>query len=116
SHHLDYRANVLLPMSCMGKEVTHATPGMTAAAAQDPSFSRSQLFSRGAKTGAALLVGGAALWYAESAKAEPLPDGDLAYARLLVGLELLSIDFYARALDAKQFKRHGQKKLREALG
>jgi len=101
----------------MGREDIHATPGTAAvAAAQNPSFSRSQLFSRGAKTGAALLVGGAALRYVESAKADPLTDGDLAYARLLVGLELLSIDFYARALEAKQFKPHGQKKLREALG
>ena len=115
SHSLDYRASRLLPMSCMGRKVIHATPGIAAGAAQDPSFSRSQLFSRGARTGAALLVGGTALRYAESAKADPLPEGDLAYARLLVGLELLSIDFYARALDAKQYKPHGQKKLREAL-
>jgi len=80
-----------------------------------PPLTRSQLLSRGAKAGAGLFLAGTALRFAEPAKAEPLPDGDLAYARLLVGLELLSIDLYTRALAAKQFKRHGQKKLREAL-
>ena len=29
-----------------------------------------------------------------------VPDGDLAYARLLVALELLSLDFYTRAIGA----------------
>ncbi len=79
-------------------------------------MSRSQLFSRGVKTGAAVLLAGSALGtLAESARAEPLSDGDLAYARLLVGLELLSIDFYAKAIDAKQFKTPVQKRLRHAL-
>ena len=32
------------------------------------------------------------------------PDGDLAYARLLVGVELLSLDFYARAIGARRFE------------
>jgi ferritin-like protein len=31
------------------------------------------------------------------------PDGDLAYARLLVALELLSLDFYSRALRSGRF-------------
>jgi hypothetical protein len=78
-------------------------------------ITRSQLLSRGAKAGAALLVGGAALRLTDTARAEPLSDGDLAYARLLVGLELLSIDFYSRAIAANKFKPSVQKRLREAL-
>jgi hypothetical protein len=78
-------------------------------------LTRAQLLTRGAKGGAALLAGASALRFTDAAKAEPLPDNDLAYARLLVGVELLSIDFYARAVDAKLFKKVGQKKLREAL-
>jgi hypothetical protein len=82
-----------------------------------PSLSRAQLLGLGAKGGAALLLGGAALGpLAATAQADPLPDGDLAFARLLVGIELLSIDFYSRAVEAKRFRAHGQKKLREALG
>lgn len=103
-------------MSCMGNEVERRSFPAPADAAVSPSLTRSQLFSRSAKTGAALFVAGSALGrFAETAHAEPLSDGDLAYARLLVGLELLSIDFYARALEAKKFKAHGQKRLREAL-
>jgi hypothetical protein len=98
-------------MFCMGSETVLNSASSTANAP----LTRSQLFSRGAKTGAALLVAGSALRFAETAKADPLAEGDLAYARLLVGLELLSIDFYTRALGAKRFKPLGQKKLREAL-
>ena len=100
----------------MGIEVICTTPPVTANKQLDPPLTRSQLFSRGAKTGAALLVAGSALGrFADTAKAEPLSDGDLAYARLLIGLELLSIDFYARSLAAKQFKAPAQKRLRTAL-
>src|SRR4051794_29707545 len=99
-------------MTCMGRDdICTASPISAAipdaqlpasAGPAGPSFTRSKLLLRGAKAGAALLVGGAALGaQAANAGAEPLPDGDLAYARLLVGVELLSIDFYARALDAK---------------
>ena len=65
------------------------------------SMTRAQLFSRGAKGGAALLVAGTALsQFAESAAADPLPASDLAYARLLVGAELLASDFYSQAVAA----------------
>ena len=37
---------------------------------------------------------------AESASADPLPVMDLAYARLLVGAELLAADFYQQAIAA----------------
>jgi hypothetical protein len=63
-----------------------------------PSMTRAQLFSRTAKGGAALLVAGSALGqFVGTAAADPLPDADLAYARLLVATELLGADFYARA-------------------
>jgi hypothetical protein len=59
---------------------------------------RAQLLGRGVP---ALLAGGTALgWLAGSAAAEPLPSGDLAYARLLVGAELLAADFYTQAIAA----------------
>ena len=96
----------------MGSEVIVTTPPI----AVDPPLTRSQFLTRGAKTGAALLVAGSALGpLAATAKADPFSEGDLAYARLLVGLELLSINFYSRALAAKQLRPHGQKRLREAL-
>ena len=64
-----------------------------------PSLTRAQLFSSTAKGGAALLVAGSALGqFVGTAAADPLPDGDLAYARLLVATELLGADFYATAI------------------
>jgi rubrerythrin len=68
--------------------------------------SRGQFFSRGAKGGAALLLAGS---FAESlvgsaAAADTVPDSDLAYARLLVGGELLALDFYARAIASKRLR------------
>ncbi len=96
----------------MGSEAIDTAPPISV----DAPLTRSQLLSRSAKTGAALLVTGAGFGrFAEAAKADLLSDGDLAYARLLIGLELLSIDFYARALAAKQLKPPGQKRLRQAL-
>lgn len=100
----------------MGSEVIGVTPPAAVNTQLNLPLTRSQLLSRGAKSGAALLVAGSALGrFADTANADLLSDGDLAYARLLVGLELLSIDFYARSLAAKQFKPPAQKKLREAL-
>jgi hypothetical protein len=59
------------------------------------------LLSRSAKGGATLLVAGSALGrFVETASAAPLPTGDLAYARLLVGVELLASDFYSQAIAA----------------
>jgi hypothetical protein len=65
------------------------------------SITRGQLLSRSAKGGAALLVGGSARSeFVGAAAAAPLPTGDLAYARLLVGVELLASDFYTQAIAA----------------
>ena len=49
---------------------------------------------------------------ADTAAADPLSDNDLALARLLVGVELLSIDFYLRAMNSGEFRPVGQKYLR----
>jgi hypothetical protein len=66
------------------------------------SISRGQLLSRSARDGAALLVAGSALGqFVAEAAADPLPGSDLAYARLLVGAELLASDFYTQALAAR---------------
>jgi Ferritin-like domain len=68
--------------------------------------SRGQLISRSAKGGAALLLTGslAGSLVGSAAAADTVPDGDLAYARLLVGAELLGLDFYARAIASKRLR------------
>ena len=64
-----------------------------------------------------MLVAGAGFGaLAETAAADPLADNDLAFARLLVGVELLSIDYYVRALSANRFGAVGRKYLRTAFG
>jgi Ferritin-like domain len=66
----------------------------------DP-ITRGRLLSRSAKGGAALLVAGSALGrFAGTAAADPPLTADLAYARLLVGAELLAADFYLVAIAA----------------
>jgi hypothetical protein len=70
------------------------------------SISRAQLLSRSAKGGAVLLVGGSALGrFAATAMADPVPMADLAYARLLVGFELLAATFYKQAIAAANTSR-----------
>ena len=80
---------------------------------QDEGLTRAGLLFAGARRGAALIVAGGAFGaLAETASADPLSDNDLAFARLLVGAELLSIDFYTRALNAAKFKAVGHKYIR----
>ena len=65
------------------------------------SITRGQLFSRGAKSSAVLLAGGSVLGqFVDTAAASPLSTTDLAYARLLVGAELLASDFYSQGVAA----------------
>jgi hypothetical protein len=68
--------------------------------------SRGQLISRGAKGGAALLLAGSfgGSLVESAVAADTVPDSDLAYARLLVGAELLGLDFYARAIASKRLR------------
>jgi Ferritin-like domain len=78
-------------------------------------LSRAQLVTRGLKGGAAILVAGSATGVvAGSASADAIPDDDLAYARLLVAVELLGADFYARAISSKRFDGKAQASLRHA--
>jgi len=62
---------------------------------------RAEFVSRSA---ALFVVGSAVGALAEPAAADPLPAGDLAYARLLVGAELLASDFYGQAVAAANAK------------
>jgi Ferritin-like domain len=64
-------------------------------------INRADLLRRGVRGGAALVVAGAAVGVlTESASADPLSTNDLAYARLLVGAELLASNFYSQAIAA----------------
>jgi hypothetical protein len=68
-------------------------------------LSRADLLARGGK-GAALLVAGSALGFVrEAAAADTVPDGDLAYARLFVTVELLALGFYGSAIASKHFDK-----------
>jgi hypothetical protein len=79
-------------------------------------FSRKQLFVRGARGGSTLILAGSlAGALTNSAAAAPISDDDLAYARLLVGVELLAADFYATAIAAKQFGAVETKVMKHAL-
>src|SRR5690242_7927221 len=78
-------------------------------------MTRAQLLSRGAMGGAALLVAGAAAGgLAGAAAADPLTTADLAYARLLVGAELLAADFYGQAIAASNSRPGVMRSLRKA--
>ena len=80
------------------------------------SLTRAQLLTRGAKGGTALLVAGAAFTQLiETAAADPLPSADLAYARLLVGAELLASDFYTQAINASVTGKSVTKYLKRAF-
>lgn len=78
-------------------------------------FSRAELVSRGAKGGAALAITGSVLGsLAGVARADVLPDNDLAYLRLLIVAELLGADFYGNAIEAQPYGSFGRKVLRLA--
>jgi len=59
-------------------------------------------------TRSGFLASAATLAVAPAALADPLPDSDLASARVLVALELLLQDFYGRALRARQLGPAGR--------
>ena len=67
--------------------------------AMDGELSRATLLARGGKV-AVTVVAATAFGGLATRAAAAVPDGDLAYARLLVALELLSLDFYTRAIGA----------------
>jgi hypothetical protein len=79
-------------------------------------LTRTGLLAAGARRGVVVLAAGTAFGaLAGTAAADPISDNDLAYARLLVGAELLTIDFYGRALAAQRHGRVGRKYMRVAL-
>lgn len=73
--------------------------------AHSDTLSRRGLLRLGAVSGAALLAPSSTAVAAKAADA-PTPDGDLANLRLLIGAELLAIDFHGRALATG--KLHGR--------
>ena len=78
-------------------------------------LSRAQLLSRGARGGVAAVAAGSGFGlFAAAARAESLPDGDLAYLRLLIATELLGADFYANAVAAQPFTGRAAKELKLA--
>ena len=69
-------------------------------------FSRAGLLRRGAAGGGALLLSGSAISaLAGPAAAATVPDNDLSYLRLLIGAELLAIDFQTQALASGKLAR-----------
>ncbi len=66
-----------------------------------PTFNRAALLTRGARVGAGVLAASTAGGvFAATAAADPLSASDIALVRLLVGVELLTADFYAQAIAA----------------
>ncbi len=78
-------------------------------------LSRTEFLAGGGK-GVAILLAGSALgaFVPETAAAatSALPDGDLAYARLFVTVELLALDFYREAIGARRFGAGALEELR----
>jgi rubrerythrin len=65
-------------------------------------FSRAELVRRGVVGGGALIVSasGLSVLPGVASAADTLPDGDLAYLRLLIAAELLAVDFQTRAVGS----------------
>ena len=79
-------------------------------------FSRAELFTRGARGGAAILaVGAGAAVLASTAAADPLTDNDLAIARVLVAAELLGIDFYTQSIASKKLSQSDTQRFNQLL-
>jgi Ferritin-like domain len=71
-------------------------------------LSRAGLLKRGALGGGAFLVSASGMSaFAQAASADTIPDGDLAYLRLLIAAELLAVDFQGRALASGKLRGGG---------
>jgi hypothetical protein len=69
------------------------------------------------RRGGAFLVGGTALGLGLApASAAGVPDEDLAYARLLIGVELLAIDFQTQAIASGKLEQAAQRVLTKIRG
>jgi Ferritin-like domain len=75
-------------------------------------LSRAELLRRGGSGGAVLLLAG---FVPSKARGASSSDNDLAYARLLVAVELLAIDFYGRTLRSAQLGSAATRGLRRSL-
>jgi demethoxyubiquinone hydroxylase (CLK1/Coq7/Cat5 family) len=79
-------------------------------------FTRAAFLSRGARTATVVAVGSGGLGaLADSARADTIPDNDLAYLRMVIASELLAIDFYTSAIATKQFSGRDRANLRQAM-
>ena len=79
-------------------------------------FSRAGLLRRGAAGGGALLLSGSAVSaLAGSAAAATVPDNDLSYLRMLIGAELLAVDFQTQALASGKLDRAPTALLKQML-
>jgi len=69
---------------------------------------------RGAAGGGALLVSASGIAALPGlASADTIPDGDLAYLRLLIAAELLAVDFQTNALNSGRLRHAGHRLLRQ---
>ena len=81
------------------------------------SFSRAGLLRRGAAGGGALLLSGSAVSaLASSAAAATISDNDLSYLRVLIGAELLDIDFQTQALASGKLDSASSALFKQMLG
>ncbi len=81
------------------------------------SFSRAGLLRRGAAGGGALLLSGSAVSaLASSAAAATISDNDLSYLRVLIGAELLDIDFQTQALASGKLDSASSSLFKQMLG
>ena len=79
-------------------------------------LSRAELLRNGARGGALIVASGTGVaGLAPSARAA-VPDGDLAYLRLLVAVELLTADFATQALAGKKLTGRASALVKHALG
>lgn len=77
-------------------------------------MSRAGFLRRGAVGSGALLISGSGLAaVASAARADTLPDGDLAYLRLLIAAELLAVDFQTKALRGGKLRHAAHTLLRQ---
>lgn len=77
-------------------------------------LSRAEFVRRGVVGGGALIVSASGLAVLPAvASADTLPDGDLAYLRLLIAAELLAVDFQTAALESGKLHHAGQTLIRK---
>ena len=79
-------------------------------------YSRTELLRNGARGGALLVASGTGVAALAPGARAAVPDGDLAYLRVLVALELLTADFATRALASRKLTGRASALVKQALG